>query len=118
MDGYPSQREARWKVGGAKPMLWVRRDIECEQVSVPSADLTVALLRLPDRSVLVASVYVEGGNAAALDATIDLLTKAIHNARRRGGPEHRRRRRFQPPRPAVGRRGSTAVPTGRGGSYH
>jgi hypothetical protein len=33
-------------------MLWVRKDVECEQVSVPSADLTVVLLRLPGRSVL------------------------------------------------------------------
>ena len=32
-------------------MLWVRRYVECEQVDLPSADLTVALLRLPDRSV-------------------------------------------------------------------
>jgi hypothetical protein len=34
-------------------MLWVRKDVECEQVDVPSVDLTVALLRLPDRSVLL-----------------------------------------------------------------
>jgi hypothetical protein len=53
---------------------------------VPSADLTVALLRLPDRSVLLASVYVEGVNGAALDGTIDLLNEAIHTAQRRSGP--------------------------------
>jgi hypothetical protein len=53
---------------------------------VPSADLTVALLRLPDRSVLLASVYVEGGNGAALDGTIDLLNEAIHTAQRRSSP--------------------------------
>jgi hypothetical protein len=67
-------------------MLWVHRDIEFEQVSAPSADLTVALLRLPDRSVLLASVYVEGGNAAALSGTMNLLNEAIHIAQRRGGP--------------------------------
>jgi hypothetical protein len=80
----PSKRhDGRWAV---RSMLWVRRDIECEQVDVPSADLTVALLRLPDRSVLLASVYVEGGNAAALSGTISLLNEAIYIAQRRGGP--------------------------------
>jgi hypothetical protein len=58
----------------------VHRDIECERVSVPSADLKVTLLRLPDRSVLLASVYVEGGNATALEETMDLLTEAIRTA--------------------------------------
>jgi hypothetical protein len=38
----PSQRhDGRWAV---RSMLWVRKDIECEQVNVPSADLTVVLL--------------------------------------------------------------------------
>jgi hypothetical protein len=49
-------------------------------VNVPLADLTVALLRLPDRSVLLALVYVEGRNSIALDGTIDLLNEAIHTA--------------------------------------
>lgn len=80
----PSGRHGgRW---GIRSMLWVRRDVEFEQVAVPSADLTVALLRLPDRSVLVASVYVEWGNVAALDRTTELLTEAIHSAQRRSGP--------------------------------
>jgi hypothetical protein len=80
----PSERhDSRWAV---RIMLWVRRDMEYEQVSVPSADFTVALLRLPDRSVLLASMYVEGGNAAALEGTMDLLTEAIRKAQRRGGP--------------------------------
>jgi len=67
-------------------MLWVRKDNECEQLSVPSADLTVVLLRQPDRSVLLASVYVEGANAAALSETMLLLDTAISTAQRRGGP--------------------------------
>jgi hypothetical protein len=52
----------------------------CEQVNVPSADLTVALLRLPDRSLLLASVYVEGCSGAALDGTMELLNEAIYTA--------------------------------------
>jgi hypothetical protein len=67
-------------------MLWVRKDIEREQVIVPSADLTVALLRLPDRSVLLALVYVEGASSAALFETLRLLDDAISTAQRRGGP--------------------------------
>jgi hypothetical protein len=67
-------------------MLWVRRDIEFEQVSAPSADLTVALLRLPDRSVLLASVYVEGANEAVLSGTMRLLDDAVSTAQRRSGP--------------------------------
>jgi hypothetical protein len=73
----------RWAV---RSILWVHRDIECEQVDVLSADLTVALLRLPDRSVLLASVYVEGGNVAALSGTMSLLNEAIRIAQRRGSP--------------------------------
>jgi hypothetical protein len=80
----PSERhEGRWAV---RSMLWVRRDIEFEQVSAPSADLTVALLRLPDRSVLLASVYVEGANDAALSGTMRLLDDVVSTAQRRGGP--------------------------------
>jgi hypothetical protein len=48
--------------------------------------ITVALLQLPDRSVLLASVYMEGGNIAALTGTMSLLNEAIHIAQRRGGP--------------------------------
>jgi len=80
----PSGRhEGRWAV---RSMLWVRRDIEFEQVSAPSEDLTVGLLRLPDRSVLLASVYVEGANAAALRGSMGLLDDAVSTAQRRGGP--------------------------------
>jgi hypothetical protein len=80
----PSERhDGQWAV---RSMLWVRKDIECEQVRVPSADLTVALLRLPDRAVLLASVYVEGANGAALSEAVMLLDMAVSSAQRRGGP--------------------------------
>jgi hypothetical protein len=61
------QREEGWAV---RSMLWVRKDMEAEQVPVQSADLTAAVLHLPDRSILVVSVYVEGNNRAALLDTI------------------------------------------------
>lgn len=67
-------------------MVWVRKDIVCEQVNVQSADLTVVLLRLLDRLVLLASVYVEGANSVALSETLGLLDDAISTAQRRSGP--------------------------------
>lgn len=39
---------------------------------------------MPDRSVLLASVYVEGGSVIALDEIIRLLDNAISEARRYG----------------------------------
>ena len=57
-----NRHEGRWAI---RSMLWVRKDTECEQLVVPSADSTAALFRLPDRSVLLVSVYVEGENANA-----------------------------------------------------
>jgi hypothetical protein len=37
-------------------MLWIRRDLEARQIAVDSADITVAVLHLPDRSILIISV--------------------------------------------------------------
>lgn len=79
----PTDRhEGRWPI---RSMLWIRKDIECEQVAMPSADMTAALLRLPDRSMLVVSVYVEGANAHALSETIKLLDELMRETRHRIG---------------------------------
>jgi hypothetical protein len=56
-----------------------------KQMQVQSADLTVVLLRLPDRSVLLASVYVEGANAAALFEMLRSLDDVVSRAQCRGG---------------------------------
>ena len=66
-------------------MLWIRKDIECEQVAVPPADITAALLRLPDRLVLVSSVYVEGRDAKALTEITSLLDQLIRETHERLG---------------------------------
>lgn len=50
--------------------------MEYEQVGVPLANLTLALLRLQDSSVLLTSSSVEGGNVTALDEAIDLLHRS------------------------------------------
>jgi hypothetical protein len=50
----PTERhDGRWPI---RSMLWVRSDIEAEQIPVASSDLTAAILQLPDRAVLVVSV--------------------------------------------------------------
>lgn len=67
-------------------MLQVCKDIKCEQVSVLSADLIVALLRLLDRLVLLILVYIEGSSAAALSRTIRLLDDTICIAQRYSSP--------------------------------
>jgi hypothetical protein len=53
-----------------RSMLWVRRDLESEQVVVPSPDLTAAVLRLQDRRVLMVSVYVQCNDVSALLAAV------------------------------------------------
>jgi hypothetical protein len=47
-------------------MLWTQRDLEAEQVPIPSPDLTGAIIKFPERDVLVVSVYVEGRNEQGL----------------------------------------------------
>lgn len=51
------QHHGRWPF---RSMLWIRKDIEAEQIPVQSADITAAVLGLPGRRILVVSVYVEG----------------------------------------------------------
>jgi hypothetical protein len=44
----------------------VNKEVEAEQVRIKTLDITVAVIRLPDRLILVASVYVPGGDSQAL----------------------------------------------------
>ncbi|KAI1828919.1 transcriptional regulator family: Zinc finger, CCHC-type [Penicillium roqueforti] len=75
-------REGRWAI---RSMLWVNRDVEAEQVRIKSPDLTAAVIRLPERLIFIASVYVEGGEASALSDACDRLRKAITKVRRDTG---------------------------------
>ncbi|KAM4058185.1 endonuclease-reverse transcriptase domain-containing protein [Hirsutella rhossiliensis] len=68
-----------------RSMLWVRDDVEVVQMPMPSADLTAAVLRLPERSVLVVSVYVEGQSTEALKSTTGLLHDLIQRFRQGSG---------------------------------
>jgi len=71
-------REGRWPI---RSMLWVNKDVEAEQISVDSPDTTAAIIRLPDRVLLVASVYVPGGDARALKEACENIHKVVAKAR-------------------------------------
>ncbi|KJZ68823.1 hypothetical protein HIM_11783 [Hirsutella minnesotensis 3608] len=71
-------RDGLWPI---RSMLWIRSDLEAEQVPVPSADLTAVVLRLEGRAVMVVSVYVQGKNDEALTSAMDLLRDLIDRFR-------------------------------------
>jgi ribonuclease HI len=75
-------RDGRWAI---RNMLWVNKGVEAEQVPIESPDMTAAVLRLPERLVLVVSVYVPGGDAQALQDTCDTLRQVIADTRRDAG---------------------------------
>jgi hypothetical protein len=66
-------------------MLWVNKDVDAEQVPIESPDLTAAVIRLPERLIFMASVYVEHGDAQALRDTCNHLRKAITKMRQNTG---------------------------------
>jgi hypothetical protein len=72
-------REGRWAI---RSMLWINKDVEAEQVSNETPDLTAAVVRLPERLIFMASAYVEGGDARALCDTCNHLRKTIIKVRR------------------------------------
>ena len=75
-------REGRWAI---RSMLWVNKDVEAEQVPVDSPDMTAAIIRLPDRLVLIVSVYVPGVEVQALKDACEKLRKAVADARQGAG---------------------------------
>ncbi|KAF6525346.1 hypothetical protein HZS61_011141 [Fusarium oxysporum f. sp. conglutinans] len=77
-----TEREGRWVI---RSMLWVNKEVEAEQVPIDSPDVTAAVVRLPDRLVFTASVYVPGGDAQALQDICAKLRRAIQEVRRRSG---------------------------------
>jgi hypothetical protein len=66
-------------------MLWIPRDVEAEQIPMPSADLTGAVLRLPGGEVLVVSVYVKGKNEEILPVTMEMLRTQVTTFRNATG---------------------------------
>ncbi len=64
-----------------RSMLWVRSDIGAGRLPIPSADLTAAVLRLPERDVLVVSVYVQARSAEMLASAVGALHELIRSFR-------------------------------------
>jgi hypothetical protein len=62
-------------------MLWVNRDLEAEQIYTDLLDLTAAVIRLDQRIILVASVYVAGQDEEALQDMCSSLRKLILDLR-------------------------------------
>jgi hypothetical protein len=60
-------------------MLWIRSDLEAEQVPIPSANLIGAILWWPNREVLVVSVYMAGKDKDALRTAIRQLYITIES---------------------------------------
>ncbi|KAL9575787.1 hypothetical protein ACKAV7_000029 [Fusarium commune] len=80
---FPIKRHAmQWLV---RSMLWIRSDLEAEQVPIPSVDLTGAILGWPDREVLVISAYVEGKDEQALHRAMVQLHATIASFRNSTG---------------------------------
>lgn len=65
--------------------MWVRRDLKVEQVAIESSDLTAAVITLPERKILVVSVYIQGVDKQALTDTCALLRDTIMKTRRDEG---------------------------------
>ncbi|KZL81062.1 reverse transcriptase, partial [Colletotrichum incanum] len=73
-------REGRWAI---RSMLWVNEEVEAEQLRVESPDVTAAVVRLEERVVVVASVYVPGGERHALRSICDDLRRIVLDVRQR-----------------------------------
>lgn len=79
----PSKRaEGRWQI---RSMIWIREDLEAEQIPVESSDLTAVLLRLPSKRVLIISVYVECNDPEALNKAMDLIKETVNEVRSKEG---------------------------------
>ncbi|KAI1840014.1 hypothetical protein JX266_013786 [Neoarthrinium moseri] len=72
--------DRRWAAGA---MLWINTKLDATQVPVRNANVTAALVKVADRVVLVASVYIPSNNAVASREMIsqlrDLGRQASHS---------------------------------------
>jgi exonuclease III len=73
-----TQADEGW---GIRSMLWVRKDLEIEQISVDSPDIAAILMHLPGKELLVASIYVPGGSARELRRSVRLLQKLVREVK-------------------------------------
>ena len=80
----PTKRsDERWQI---RSMLWVREDLEVEQIPIKSSDLTAAVLHTQDSAILIVSAYVEGGSEEVLNEAVTLIKQAALQTRHKYGP--------------------------------
>jgi len=75
-------REGRWAF---RSMLWVNAALDATQLPVASPDITAAVISLPERQVLVASVYIEPGNNEIREQALAHLREIYHRTQSRTG---------------------------------
>ena len=64
-------------------MMWIRSDIEFEQIQIASTDVTAAVLTLPDREISLILVYIAPANEEALRSSTRKLRQDIRESRKR-----------------------------------
>jgi hypothetical protein len=77
-------KERRWPL---RSLLWINTEIEAIQVLILLVDLIIVVLRIPESLILVVSVYVECGGNEILEHYMELLRRAIQEARAEYGPQ-------------------------------
>ena len=73
-----THHDSRWAI---QSMLWIRKDLEAQQIAVESADITVAVLHLLDQLILIGSIYIPLVDPRALQHTLQLLQQLIEITR-------------------------------------
>ena len=69
------QRQGRWAF---RSMLWINSKLDAEQIPVASPDITAALVTLPTRRILIASVYIASNDQESRTSTFAHLRR-LHN---------------------------------------
>ena len=64
-------------------MIWTRADLEVKQIPVKSSDITAVLVWLPQCTILLISVYVQGADPDASRSAILHIGQAIASVRQR-----------------------------------
>jgi hypothetical protein len=71
-----SQSQEQWAI---RSMLWIRKDIVFQQIDIDSSDITAATLYLPNRKVLVMSVYIPCNTQIGLRQRLEKIAQGIEH---------------------------------------
>ena len=56
-----------------RSMIWTRSDLEAKQVRINSSDITAAIIKLSQHTILLISVYIPGSDTEALEFAIQSI---------------------------------------------